>query len=109
MELRTGQCPFAGQVQEGTVAETQTVHSHLAGALAPVCSENDFEREVVGRIPVALAGAYYRNGPNPQFDPQGMHLSIFGDGLIHGTFLELEPKRTLARIRGAARASTALD
>ncbi len=70
------------------MADTQTIHPHLSGLLAPVRSEDDFEMKVVGRIPDALAGAYYRNGPNPQFDPQGGYLSIFGDGMIHGFFLE---------------------
>ena len=51
--------------------DTQTIHPHLSGVLAPVRTEDDFELKVVGRIPDALAGAYYRNGPNPQFDPQG--------------------------------------
>ena len=66
----------------------ETIRPHVSGVLAPVRSEDDFEMKVVGSIPDALAGAYYRNGPNPQFDPQGMYLSIFGDGMIHGFFLE---------------------
>jgi carotenoid cleavage dioxygenase-like enzyme len=70
------------------VADTQTVHPHLSGVLAPVRSEDDFELKVVGRIPDALAGAYYRNGPNPQFDPQGPYFPFLGDGMIHGFFLE---------------------
>lgn len=70
------------------MSDTPTVHPHLSGVLAPVRSEDDFELEVVGRIPDALAGAYYRNGPNPQFDPQGSYMGIFGDGMIHGFFLE---------------------
>ena len=74
--------------KEDAVADTQTVQAHLSGQLAPVRSEDDFEMTVVGRIPDALAGAYYRNGPNPQFDPQGEYLCIFGDGMIHGFFLE---------------------
>jgi carotenoid cleavage dioxygenase-like enzyme len=76
------------ETEEVAVADTQAVHPHLPGLLAPVRSEDDFELEVVGRIPDALAGAYYRNGPNPQFDPQGKYLCIFGDGMIHGFFLE---------------------
>lgn len=67
---------------------TQAAHPHLSGVCAPMRSEDDFELEVVGRIPDGLAGAYYRNGPNPQFDPQGPYLGIFGDGMIHGFFLE---------------------
>ncbi|HVX09687.1 MAG TPA: carotenoid oxygenase family protein [Pirellulales bacterium] len=79
------------------MADTQTVHPHLSGLLAPVRTEDDFELEIVGRIPDALAGAYYRNGPNPQFDPQGPYLSIFGDGMIHAFFLE--PNRNGGRAR----------
>ena len=70
------------------MADTQSTHPHLSGVLAPVRSEDDFELEVVGRIPDALAGAYYRNGPNPQFDPQGMYFGFLGDGMIHAFFLE---------------------
>jgi carotenoid cleavage dioxygenase-like enzyme len=80
------------------VADTQTVHPHISGVLAPVRSEDDFELKVVGRIPDALAGAYYRNGPNPQFDPQGNYLAIFGDGMIHGFFLE--PNKNGGRAHG---------
>ncbi|HEY3967124.1 MAG TPA: carotenoid oxygenase family protein, partial [Planctomycetaceae bacterium] len=79
--------------------DTQTIHTHLSGVLAPLRSEDDFEVKVVGRIPDALAGAYYRNGPNPQFDPQGMYLSIFGDGMIHGFFLEPNKNGGRARYR----------
>jgi carotenoid cleavage dioxygenase-like enzyme len=70
------------------VADTQTVPPHLSGLLEPMRSEDDFELEVVGRIPDALAGAYYRNGPNPQFDPRGPYFPFLGDGMIHGFFLE---------------------
>jgi carotenoid cleavage dioxygenase len=80
------------------MAVTQTVHPHLSGACAPVRSEDDYELKVVGRIPDALAGAYYRNGPNPQFDPQGNYLGIFGDGMIHGFFLE--PNKDGGRAHG---------
>jgi carotenoid cleavage dioxygenase len=70
------------------MADPQPVHPHLSGVLAPVRTEDDFELKVVGRIPDALAGTYYRNGPNPQFDPQGPYLGIHGDGMIHAFFLE---------------------
>jgi hypothetical protein len=43
--------------QEDAVADTQTIHPHLSGVLAPVRSEDEFEMKVVGRIPDALAGA----------------------------------------------------
>lgn len=70
------------------MADSSAVHPHLCGVLAPLHSEDDFQLKVEGRIPDALAGSYYRNGPNPQFDPQGMYLSILGDGMLHGFFLE---------------------
>jgi carotenoid cleavage dioxygenase len=80
------------------VADPRTIHPDLAGVLEPVRSEDDFELTVVGRIPDALAGAYYRNGPNPQFDPQGNYLGIFGDGMVHGFFLE--PNKDGGRAHG---------
>lgn len=63
--------------------------------LAPVRSEDDFELKVVGRIPDALAGAYYRNGPNPQFDPQGNYLSIFGVLILNAQDIAGEPATVL--------------
>jgi carotenoid cleavage dioxygenase-like enzyme len=80
------------------MADTQTVDPQLSGVLAPVRSEDDFELEVVGRIPDALAGTYYRNGPNPQFEPRGNYLEIFGDGMVHGFFLE--PNKDGGRAHG---------
>jgi carotenoid cleavage dioxygenase-like enzyme len=62
-----------------------------------VRSEDDFDIQVVGRIPDALAGAYYRNGPNPQFDPPNPFFGFFGDGMIHAFFLE--PNRDGGRAR----------
>jgi carotenoid cleavage dioxygenase len=70
------------------VPDTPTVNPQLSALPAPLRSEDDFELKVVGRIPDALAGAYYRNGPNPQFDPTGPSFPFHGDGMIHGFFLE---------------------
>jgi carotenoid cleavage dioxygenase len=39
-------------------------------------------------MPRGLAGALYRNGPNPQFAPPGDHHWFYGDGMIHGFFLD---------------------
>jgi carotenoid cleavage dioxygenase len=61
----------------------------------PVRTEDDFELTVTGCIPDALAGAYYRNGPYPQFDPQGPYFPFHGDGMIHAFFLE--PDKTGGR------------
>src|SRR5207237_1043785 len=56
----------------------------LEGNFAPV-GEDDFSNlAVTGEIPVGLAGTFYRNGPNPQFEPRDPHHHWFaGDGMIH--------------------------
>jgi carotenoid cleavage dioxygenase len=43
---------------------------------------------VEGEIPRELNGAYYRNGPNPQFAPRGRYHWFDGDGMVHGFFFE---------------------
>ena len=67
---------------------SQTVNPFLAGNYAPVHDEVDFELTVTGEVPAGLAGALYRNGPNPQFAPRGEHHWFGGDGMIHGFFVE---------------------
>jgi carotenoid cleavage dioxygenase-like enzyme len=58
---------------------------YLSGNFAPIHSEDDFaDLPVTGEIPKDLAGAFYRNGPNPQFAPRDDHYHWFaGDGMIH--------------------------
>jgi carotenoid cleavage dioxygenase-like enzyme len=60
---------------------------YLTDNFAPVRSEDDFELKVVGEIPVDLAGALYRDGPNPQFDPRDHYHWFGGDGMIHAFFV----------------------
>ncbi|HEY1447725.1 MAG TPA: carotenoid oxygenase family protein [Caulobacteraceae bacterium] len=67
---------------------SQKVNPFLAGNYAPVGDEADFDLAVSGEIPAGLAGALYRNGPNPQFAPRGDHHWFGGDGMIHGFFVE---------------------
>ena len=67
---------------------SQVINPYLTGNYGPVRGEDDFALEVVGEIPAGLAGAYYRNGPNPQFDPRGEYHWFGGDGMIHGFFIE---------------------
>ncbi|MGA8712548.1 MAG: carotenoid oxygenase family protein, partial [Roseiarcus sp.] len=50
---------------------TPITNSYLSGNFAPLRSEDDFELEVTGEFPSGLKGAFYRNGPNPQFEPRG--------------------------------------
>jgi carotenoid cleavage dioxygenase-like enzyme len=67
---------------------TQPLNRYLTGNFGPVRSEDDFDLEIVGEIPAGLAGAFYRNGPNPQFEPRGEYHWFAGDGMIHGFFVE---------------------
>jgi carotenoid cleavage dioxygenase len=67
---------------------SQVINPYLAGNFAPVRSEDDFELKVEGEIPAGLAGAFYRNGPNPQFEPRDAYHWFSGDGMIHGFFVE---------------------
>jgi carotenoid cleavage dioxygenase len=63
---------------------------YLSGNFAPIASEDDYaDLPVSGEIPSALAGAYYRNGPNPQFPPRDpSHHWFAGDGMVHAFFIE---------------------
>ena len=65
------------------------INPYLAGNHAPIHTEDDFEPTVRGTIPAELNGAYYRNGPNPQFDPgpDDAYHPFIGDGMIHGFWL----------------------
>ena len=67
---------------------SQVTSPYLSGNFAPTRSEDDFELEVEGSIPRELAGAFYRNGPNPQFQPRDAYHWFSGDGMIHGFFVE---------------------
>ena len=67
---------------------SQVTSPYLSGNFAPTRSEDDFELEVVGQVPKDLAGAFYRNGPNPQFQPRDAYHWFSGDGMIHGFFVE---------------------
>src|ERR1700742_323123 len=68
---------------------SQVHNPYLSGNFAPVRSEDDFTLEIVGEMPKGLNGAFYRNGPNPQFEPRdARHHWFAGDGMIHGVFVE---------------------
>ncbi|GBD26483.1 Apocarotenoid-15,15'-oxygenase [bacterium HR30] len=56
----------------------------LEGNFAPWRDEGDFQNlPVRGRLPAELQGTYYRNGPNPAFDPIGRYHWFDGDGMVH--------------------------
>ena len=61
----------------------------LSGNFAPWRMEGDADDlEVVGEVPIELRGTYYRNGPNPAFEPIGRYHWFDGDGMIHAIRLE---------------------
>ena len=60
------------------------INPYLTGNFAPIRSEDDFELNVKGEIPKALAGTLYRTGANPQFEPRDPNYHWFtGDGMLH--------------------------
>jgi carotenoid cleavage dioxygenase len=61
------------------------INPYLAGNFAPLRSEDDFaDLKITGEIPKGLTGSYYRNGPNPQFEPRDPNHHWFGgDGMVH--------------------------
>jgi carotenoid cleavage dioxygenase len=64
------------------------VNPFLQGNFGPVATEDTVDRlEVVGEIPRELVGTYFRNGPNPAFEPAGRYHWFDGDGMIHGITL----------------------
>jgi len=58
---------------------------YLSGNFAPVRAEDSYaDLPVTGEIPKGLLGSYYRNGPNPQFEPRDANHHWFaGDGMVH--------------------------
>ena len=64
-------------------------HPHLRGNHAPSRMESTAPDCIVhGEIPGELRGTFYRNGPDPQFAPRGMHHWFAGDGMIHAFHIE---------------------
>ncbi|KAJ9556286.1 hypothetical protein OSB04_010900 [Centaurea solstitialis] len=56
----------------------------LSDNFSPVNELPPTECEVsVGTLPSCLDGAYFRNGPNPQYLPRGPYHLFDGDGMLH--------------------------
>ena len=67
--------------------ESET-NAFLQGNFGPVRREADFgDLRVTGALPRELNGTYYRNGPNPAFEPKGRYHWFDGDGMIHAVTL----------------------
>ncbi|HLI67887.1 MAG TPA: carotenoid oxygenase family protein [Caulobacteraceae bacterium] len=62
---------------------SQPKNPYLAGNFAPVADELDTDLVVAGELPRGLRGVFYRNGPNPQFEPRGAYHWFAGDGMVH--------------------------
>jgi len=59
---------------------------YLAALYAPVREERVVEHDqmtVEGTLPGELSGVYFRNGPNPQFEPRQRYHWFDGDGMVH--------------------------
>ena len=65
-------------------ARESSVNPFLQGNFAPWRMEGDApDLEVIGELPRELRGTYFRNGPNPAFEPIGRYHWFDGDGMIH--------------------------
>ncbi len=72
-----------------TQANINDLNPYLHGLYAPIKEEMSVDKlKVEGEIPRDLHGGYFRNGPNPQTPPKGMHHWFDGDGMIHGIWFE---------------------
>lgn len=68
--------------------ESQT-NPFLSGNFAPWLSEGEAsDLKITGALPQDLNGTFFRNGPNPAFEPLGRYHWFDGDGMIHAIHLE---------------------
>lgn len=68
----------------------QLDNPYLHGAYAPTTNADSTadDLEVEGELPADLYGAYYRNGPNPEYQPHNRYHPFDGDGLVNGVFFD---------------------
>ena len=80
---------FGGPGETRTWTDRHRPIPDPSGNVPLVRSEDDYDLEVAGEFPLlALRGAFYRNGPNPQFEPRGHYHWFTGDGMIHAFFVD---------------------
>ena len=64
-------------------------HPLLSGSHGPIGDESVFDDlPVIGEVPADLNGAFFRNGPNAHFPPQGRYHWFDGDGMIHAVYFD---------------------
>jgi carotenoid cleavage dioxygenase-like enzyme len=62
---------------------------YLHGPYAPTVHELSREGlPVEGNLPADLVGAYFRNGPNPVYEPKNRYHPFDGDGMVHGVYFQ---------------------
>ena len=60
---------------------------YLHGPYAPIVHElSQANLPIEGELPADLAGAYFRNGPNPVYEPRNRYHPFDGDGMVHGVY-----------------------
>ncbi len=60
---------------------------YLHGVYAPTLDELSVDGlPVVGELPLDLVGGYFRNGPNPVYQPKNRYHPFDGDGMVHGVY-----------------------
>jgi len=65
------------------------VNPYLQGNFAPWRMEGEaLDLDVEGELPAVLRGTFYRNGPNPAYEPTGPYHWFSGDGMIHAITLQ---------------------
>lgn len=70
-------------------ARESDLNPFLQGNFAPWRMEGSApDLEVIGELPRELRGTYYRNGPNPAFEPIGRYHWFDGDGMVHAIRIE---------------------
>ena len=70
------------------MADESRANPLLQGNFAPWRMEGDApDLEIDGQLPPGLEGTYYRNGPNPAYEPRGRYHWFDGDGMIHAITL----------------------
>ncbi|WP_157210531.1 carotenoid oxygenase family protein [Turneriella parva] len=71
---------------------TAPANLFLEGNFAPLRHEFNLAKtrqfEIRGKVPRDLNGSFYRNGPNPQFEPGPFYHWFLGDGMLHAFHLQ---------------------
>ena len=67
----------------------QLDNPYLHGAYAPTINELSVENlPLQGELPADLVGCYFRNGPNPVYQPRNRYHPFDGDGMIHAVYFD---------------------